>query len=303
MLKVIILSLVCALICTVFTTGIGFIVHYRYQKYELNCRIGFGIVFFIADFLWMAIYLYQSCQEQTVLTVIRWIFPALLVETVIQAFIYMKDDCFECISTLTLSIISMFFWVTNCFAPVQNLIYMQDKENMDVTYAIASDEILAKIELNIDNSINDRDKYEVKNPEMREINGEYLAVYPIKDIGAETGNGSTEYIPGYAIQKKDELPQIISKRIYFDTSYTNGRDALRTVRRNYPTVVIGDHKFDIDDDWNPYEVFEYRENRFFTTGEDYGLIILNLMDGTCEKYPAAEGKTPSWVDFKTTYPI
>lgn len=59
-------------------------------------------------------------------------------------------------------------------------------------------------------------------------------------------------------------------------------------------------KFDIDNEYNPYEVFAYREKIFSSNGKDYGIVTLNLMDGTVNKY--TENKIPSWVDFKTTYP-
>ncbi len=110
------------------------------------------------------------------------------------------------------------------------------------------------------------------------------------------------YIPGYFIQEEGELPKLVQNRIYYVTSYVNGRDVLRTIRRKYPTVILGDHKFDIDDNWNPYEVYVYRESMYASNGEDYGLIILNLKDGTSQKYPISEGKIPSWVDFETNYP-
>lgn len=99
-------------------------------------------------------------------------------------------------------------------------------------------------------------------------------------------------------QKKSD----ITKRIYFDPSYLNKKDALRTVRRAYPTVYIGGSKFDVDDDYNPYFVYEYRENFFYSNGDDYGLIILNMQDGTINKYTASFGDIPDWIDFETTYP-
>ena len=135
---------------------------------------------------------------------------------------------------------------------------------------------------------------------MRQVNGKNITVYKVEN---KVGNlNDTEYIPGYFIQEEGEIPKLISKRIYYDTSYVNKKDALRTIRRKYPTVILGDHKFDIDDNWNPYEVFVYRESMYSSNGEDYGLIILNLKDGTSEKYPVHEGKIPSWVDFETNYP-
>ena len=176
------------------------------------------------------------------------------------------------------------------------MIYAHDMSNVDVSYAVASDEVLAKMELKIDN--NWKDKYDIGTPEMRNVNGKNLAVYHIKNLN--DGIDAEEYIPGFAVQEENQIPQIITKRIYFDTSYMNKKDALRTVRRNYPTIVLGEHKFDIDDEYNPYEVFAYRAKIFSSNGKDYGIVTLNLMDGTVNKY--TENKIPSWVDFKTTYP-
>ena len=41
---------------------------------------------------------------------------------------------------------------------------------------------------------------------------------------------------------------------------------------------------------------------FFSDGNDYGVIVLNLNDGTSEKYSESSGEVPKWVDFKSTYP-
>ena len=250
----------------------------------------------------MGVFLYFSCKPLTLITVLMWMWPALIVNLIISALIFCdSSEIYDYACYIILAVLSGIVCLASTFGIVQNLIYIHDMSNTDVTYAVTSDEILAKVELTIDNS-NWRERYTVDSPEMRNVKGEDIAVYHIRDAKAETTQPNTEYIPGYAIQRKGELPLIINKRIYFDTSYSNKRDALRTVRRKYPTVIIGTHKFDIDDDWNPYEVYEYRENIFSTDGKDYGLIILNLMDGTSEKYPVAENQIPSWVDFTTTYP-
>lgn len=297
MLKILLLSFIGALICTgVFIVCIVL----SYRSWEEICkRISFFIFTFLLEFLWMSTFLYATCKPQTIFTVIMWMWPALIVSLIVECIMDMTVADVKILIALT--VISVLSCVSTAFGPVQNLIYKQDMQNVDITYAVSSDEILAKVELTIDNS-DFRERYKIDSPEMRHVNGEDIAVYHISDAQAEGLDGSTEYIPGYAIQKENELPQIVNKRIYFDTSYINSKDALRTIRRKYPTVIIGDHKFDIDDDGNPYEVYEYRENYFSTDGKDYGLIILNLMDGTCEKYSAAENEIPSWVDFETTYP-
>lgn len=299
MLGVIFWSFIGALICMVIIVGIGFVKNRKnMDESKINTRINWAIAIFIFEFFALLIIFYVSCSPQTLVTVIKWTWVPLIFIWVFNIAFSRKEECdTEWIVTLIIAIISGTVCIVSLFVPVQNLIYVRDMEDVDVTYAVSSDEVLAKVELKIDNS-KFAENYAIESPEMRHVEGKDIALYHIK---AKSGN-TTEYIPGYAIQEENELPKIISKRIYFDTSYENKRDALRTVRRKYPTVILGDHKFDIDDNWNPYEIYEYRENLFYTNGKDYGIIILNLMDGTCEKYPAAENKIPAWVDFETTYP-
>lgn len=297
MLNVLVLSFVGALICTVVTSGIGLIIHKSDYSY-FDERVKYMIASFIIDFVYMTLFLYLSCKELTILVVLRWMWPILIVDTILL--LIWENDEYELKSTCALAVISGVICLSVNFGPVQNLIFAHDMKNVDISYAVTSDEILAKIDLKIDNSVYDKDRYAVESPEMRLVNGKYIAVYHIVDAQANQGNA--EYIPGYAIQEKSKLPEIVPCRIYFDTSFINKRDALRTVRRKYKTEVIGSHKFDIDDEGNPYEIFEYRESLYSSNGNDYGLIILNLNDGTCEKYPVSEKQIPEWVDFETTYP-
>lgn len=294
MLKMLLLSFIGALIAVLT------VIIYRDWD-EILDRLKIFTCTFLIEFVWMMAFLYVTCKPQTILTVIMWMWPALIVIFIILLVSKNTEDPDYYVILALIVISLMVLLISKVSGPVQNLIYKQDMEKVDITYAISSDEILAKVELNIDNS-DWREKYAVDSPEMRHVNGEDIEVYHIKDANAYGRGENTEYIPGYAIQKENELPQIVSKRIYFDTSFVNERDALRTIRRKYPTVIIGEHKFDIDDNWNPYEVYEYRENYFSTDGKDYGLIILNLINGTCEKYSAGENEIPSWVDFETTYP-
>lgn len=300
MLGAILWSFVGALICTVMIVGIGFVRNRKDMgESEINTRINWAIAISIFEFFVLLIIFYFCCSPQNIVTVIRWTWIPLIIVDV-GYIMFDKKECTDTEANVTAiaAIISGIVCISSLFAPVQNLIYVRDMEDVDVTYAVSSDELLAKVELKIDNS-KFAENYNIASPEMRHVDGKNIAVYHIMN---NTSDNETEYIPGYAIQEENELPKIISKRIYFDTSYGNKRDALRTVRRKYPTFIIGDHKFDIDDNWNPYEIYEYREHLFYTNGKDYGIIILNLMDGTCQKYPAAENKIPSWVDFETTYP-
>lgn len=72
--------------------------------------------------------------------------------------------------------ISIIFCCSTLLSPAQSLVYVHDMENVDITYTVASDEILSKIELKVDNS-QFYEKYQFLSPEMRRINGEDIAVY------------------------------------------------------------------------------------------------------------------------------
>jgi len=268
-----------------------------YVKHQITT----GIVFFFLGFAWMSLFLYTSCKALTVLTVIMWMWPVTLVNLLGVLFSDYDSYSSDAIVTGIIFSISLVTFISSLLvAPVQNLIYDHDAEDIDITYTISSDEILARLDIDILNGgkTPSSDKFSVDAPEMRRIGEKDIAVYHIRDKAAESDY--SEYIPGYIIMEKGELPKIISKRIYFDYSYVHKKDALRTVRRSFPTVYLGDHKFDVDDEYNPYEIYEYRENLFFSTGRDYGIITLNLQDGTVAKYLAED--VPAWGDFKTTYP-
>lgn len=296
MLKILLLSFIVSIVCGVITTGVSLVTN----RNKISSRIIGGIALFVGNFIGTVLFLYGSCNSITMLTAIMYICIPLAIESFILFLIVFPGDVdamVELASTFILAVISFIFFISNAFTPAQNLTYAHDMENVDITYAISSDEILAKIELKVDGDF--KDNYFIKSPEMRKVKGENIAVYKVVN---HTGDNTTEYIPGYFIQEEGKLPKLVTKRIYYDTSYYNKKDALRTIRRKYPTAILGDHKFDIDDNWNPYEVFVYRESMYSSNGEDYGLIILNLKDGTSQKYPAYKGEIPPWVDFETNYP-
>lgn len=302
MLKILLLSFIVSIVCGVITTGLSIFLNRKESCVRGSSRIIGGVVLFVVDLVWMILFLYCSCNSLTIITAIMYICPALATEALIMLLCWGMDENLEnvkveLISTAILTAISFIFFISNAFTPAQNLTYAHDMENVDITYAISSDEILAKIELKLDSNF--KEKYFIKSPEMRQVNGKNIAVYKVENY---TVDNTTEYIPGYFIQEEGELPKLVTKRIYYDISYYNKKDALRTIRRKYPTAILGDHKFDIDDNWNPYEVYVYRDKMYSSNGEDYGLIILNLKDGTSEKYPVSEGKLPSWIDFETNYP-
>lgn len=299
MVSVLFYAIIVAVISTAIIAGGGRIagqVNRKVGGYYDDIQISQIIAILITQFVGIAGGWYLFCLEQTPLNLMRWLWIALIIPFLIVLFSDLEKE--YKISVVGLGVISFLFWASGLFAPQQNLVYIHDMENIDIAYTISSDEILARVELKVDNNINWREKYIIDAPEMRKVAGKDVAVYQIHD---NTESSNTEYIPGYAIKEADKFPEFVNKRIYFDTSYCFERDVLRRIRKEYPTLVIGSHKFDIDDDWNPYEIFEYREKFYSSNGEDdYGIITIDLRDGTCKSYKA--GEIPDWVDFKTTEP-
>ena len=297
MLKVFNLSLLCAIICAIPTL-------WRFIS-KKNKRIGTGIVLFAVDFICMAVLLYTSCIPQTYWNLIVWMWLPLTINfliRVLQKSLYYTEG----IIIATLFLVSITALLINfIFKPVQNLIYIHDELNHNFTYNISSDEVLEDVDLNIVNKNEFNDYYSVDTPEIRQIGVKEVAIYHISN---KDNMNSTEYIPGYIVMEDDENPRFVYKRLYYDPSYNNGKDALRTVRREFPNVYIGKSKFDVDDSYNIYMVYEYRENFLYRkkdelaegTEPEYGLLLLNLNNGDVNKYP--EGQIPDWVDFKTTEP-
>lgn len=293
MLKILLLSFCGAFVCTLIAVvlpGVGV----RNRK-DWKLRIMYASFTFLLEFVWMILVLYTRCYPQTAWSVIMWMFIPLIISALVGWYFNAR---MEMNLNMTLATISILFCLSKLVAPVQEIIYVHDMENVTIPYTISSEELLAKTELKMAN--NDKEpSYYFSDPTMRKVDGKEIGVYKINARAM-----ATEYIPGYVIQEDitDNKFNHINKRIYFDRTYFGKKDALRTIRRAYPTIILGEHQFDVDDDWNPYEVYVYRESFYTSNGKDYGVVVLNLKDGSVEKYPAVDKKTPKWLDFESTEP-
>ena len=86
------------------------------------------------------------------------------------------------------------------------------------------------------------------------------------------------------------------KPIYYTESAYFSKDLMRKLRFSYPTKILGEPHFELDDDDNPYYIVAcYKPNVFMFGAKDVSeVIIFNPCDGSSEKY--AIGNVPSWVD-------
>lgn len=283
MLQAVLWSLIGALICTGLTMMIRFLFCKKNMKEFITVpSIIWTIVYFCVDFISMMVFIYVTYVEQTVFTVIRYMWIPLLINftivVVAKLLSNFKNDFYVKKSFASTAILLgcslIIFSICLIIEPVHNNLEYVHKYVHEYEECVENDKKIASEFFYF--------------PEIRQVGEETHAVF----YSSELSNKAP-----YVLRLKTE----VIKTVYRDDSFTI-KDALKEVRRKYPTVVIGDHKFDIDDDMKPYKIFCYCEKRYSTDGKDYGLIILNLMDGTCEKYPVSENNIPTWVDFKTTYP-
>ncbi|MBR2377553.1 MAG: hypothetical protein IKA85_07300 [Clostridia bacterium] len=86
------------------------------------------------------------------------------------------------------------------------------------------------------------------------------------------------------------------KPIYYTESAYFSKDLMRKLRFSYPTKILGEPHFELDDDDNPYYIVAcYKPNVFMFGAKDVSeVIIFNPCDGSSVKYPI--GNVPSWVD-------
>lgn len=301
MLKILFFAMVAAFISIIpWLIGIR-----KCKKAREECKgsITGLIISFILSFIYMLVFFYCSCKAQTLLTTIMYMWPTLIIGLGVLILVdnkYQSDhhvnvfrpEPFGVMLGISISILI----ASGIIAPVQKLIYVHDTEDGDTSYMISASKVLDEADVNTGSG------YYIGAPKKRDIGGKNVAVYQI--CNNSIFNNLSEYIPGFILKEKNQKAQFIPKRIYFDPSYFNTKDALRTVRRKYSNIyIVGEGKFDVDDEYNPYWIYPYREKSFFSNGKDYGIIILDMKEGTVEKYPAHESdKIPQWVDFKTTVP-
>ncbi len=84
--------------------------------------------------------------------------------------------------------------------------------------------------------------------------------------------------------------------IYYTESAYFSKDLLRKLRFSYPTKILGEPHFELDDEDNPYYIVAcYKPNVFMFGAKDVNeVIIFNPCDGTSKIYNI--GEVPSWVD-------
>lgn len=112
-------------------------------------------------------------------------------------------------------------------------------------------------------------------------------------------NNRKEGIPGYVLvnTEMNEAQFIrLNDGILYSPSAYFSKDLNRKLRFSYPTKLIQDYCFQIDDSGNPYWVVTCIERKtFFGASTPSEVILLNAVTGESELYDIAD--TPEWIDY------
>ena len=261
--------------------------------------IEFAIISFFVHLSWIFVFLYISCKPYTLLVAYNWMWPALIIDSWIYNLIFWNARRYTNYiwfyrSSAFLAFLMIIMCVFSELTPRPKLVDINRNLDINTRSVVSSEELIEKF--SFINPDNENIAYTIVSPQILWINKDEVMVYQIES------NFSSNSIPGFIIQKENNEPVFIQKRICFDVSLSWNSDAKRAIRMKYPTIVIGEHRFDIDDNYVPYEIFSYKEDAFLLGNQDYGVIALNLTDGTIEMYSATKDELPDWIDFKAIYP-
>jgi len=117
----------------------------------------------------------------------------------------------------------------------------------------------------------------------------------IKWLGNKA-NGVPAYINVDMVSQEVELVKLDGQGMKYVPSAYFGNNLHRHLRFKYPTKILGEVSFEIDDEGTPYYIVSVIQKTIFMFGgEDVeGIIILNPMDGSSTYYDVED--VPTWVD-------
>lgn len=110
--------------------------------------------------------------------------------------------------------------------------------------------------------------------------------------------GTVGYIEVDVITKEAKIVEFSDGLKYMPSSIF-GKDLDRHVRFAYPTEIVNNKYFEIDDEGNPYWIFPTIKKQIgvFHGETAKGVIVVNPINGECNRYNL--GEEPAWVDRAT----
>lgn len=110
--------------------------------------------------------------------------------------------------------------------------------------------------------------------------------------------GTVGYIEVDVITKEARIVEFEDGLKYMPSAIL-GKDLDRHVRFNYPSEIVSNKYFEIDDEGNPYWIYPTikKEIGILSGSTAKGIIIVNPINGECKRYNL--GEEPEWVDRAT----
>ena len=180
--------------------------------------------------------------------------------------------------------------------------------NTDIVNAIDTDAI-ALMDTDSARMLGDREigslsqvvsQYDVSNYYTQiDLNGKPIKVSPLEYAGFfKWMNNKTSGVPGYVTVDPVSMSadyHDCEDMIYVPSAYF-GQDLYRYVRSKYPTEMLSDFNFEIDEEGNPYYILPtYKKTIGLFGGKTVkGIIVLNPCNGELVYYAVED--VPRWID-------
>lgn len=130
-------------------------------------------------------------------------------------------------------------------------------------------------------------------------NNEIIRVTPLEYADfikwfSNRSEGVKGYVTVNSVTGEANLVKLDKGMKYVESAHFNEKLS-RKLRFSYPTEIMGDAKFEIDNDGNPYYIVPtYSYTAIGLKTKISGVIIFNPIDGSSKKYKLSD--VPSWVD-------
>ena len=150
------------------------------------------------------------------------------------------------------------------------------------------------------NLINEVSQFELYDSYQITVNGAPVRTQPLDYVGAikwflNRKTGIPAYITVDMKTQDTEIVRLDEGIKYSNYAYFND-NLTRHVRFQYPTAMLDDPKFELDESGHPYWVYPVLEHKImlFNGADVKGVITVDPVTGECAKYD--KGEIPDWVD-------
>ena len=150
------------------------------------------------------------------------------------------------------------------------------------------------------NLINEVSQFELYDSYQITVNGAPVRTQPLDYVGAvkwflNRKTGIPAYITVDMKTQDSDIVRLDEGIKYSHRAYLND-NIDRHVRFHYPTAILGESRFELDESGHPYWVYPVLEHTImlFSGTDVKGVITVDPVTGACANY--AKGDIPDWID-------